>query len=720
MNIMEFGPFQLDQKRRQLLHNGKEIYLQPKTLKLLFLLVEKHGCTVTKDEIMNLIWEGRIIEENNLAQRIFHLRRALGEYEEMKQAIVTVPGVGYRFDLPVRIVSSADDQTSPVANETPIPPIETVAARESGILTRFRSSPGRWILLILVIIMGGVWLGRSVRMGKFLPLNKANSTAPIVTTFAALPGSESFPSFSPDGKFIAFTWDNDTKQNHDIYVKMVNQGEFIRVTSNPAYEQQATWSPDGLNIAFLRAPNLAGDRYHLMVTPALGGTEREVARVWGGLDWSPDGKWFAVSDKEPQDVSTGIYLIAADGSSRRKLSLPKDEDRVYDTFPTFSNDGRELAFVRWKSDASGELFIINITDGRLRQLTFDDTNIQSPHWSYDGKEILFTSSRSGNRRLWRIPVTGGPAQLVENFPNDIEHITISPASPVIAFTQNIFERAIDLYSPRKDGPPPCEINSSRPEDGPRISNDGKFVVFESQQSGWNEIWTARTDCSELFQVTKFNEHVGGSPVWSHDGKRIIFGRFIDGQSDIVSINADGTDYRRLTSHPGTDVLPSASHDGKWIYFSSDRDGRYEVYRLPTDGGKDFQITRNGGNNGFESFDGQSLIYTRNEILYRKNLSNGPNGEEGEEGPIPELAGINVSRYWALTPDAIYYVPQKQKSVAPTYRYDLKTRAITLVNDQRRASLQLLPGISVSPQEDRIAISYLKFVYGDIMLVKGWK
>jgi len=730
MTILEFGRYQLNEMRGQLLLDGKEVSLQPKTLQLLFLLVQNSHRTVTKDEIIGKIWEGRVVEENNLAQRIFHLRRTLDQCEETKQAIVTVSGVGYRFNVPVTI------REMQVIEPGRQPNFEAGAGAEGGLKSGDASKPPaarggtRWsrtprflanrltgrvpALILLVLVAGLIYAGWRWRA----TVNKDRfSNGGVVSTLVTLPGSKRFPAFSPDGKFITFTASGETSENYDIYVKMVNQADPIRITNNAAYDQQSIWSPDGLHLAFLRAPAIAEERFHLIIIPAFGGVEREVGRVWGGLAWSPDGQWLAVSDKEKKEEATGIWLLSVDGSMRRNLSKPALKSNVYDTYPAFSRSGEELLFVRWTSDAAGELFVANIADGRLRQLTFDQQNIQSPQWSPDGKEILFVSSRSGYRRLWRVPASGGAPSLVENFPADIDQIAVSPTTGAIAFSQNLFERAIDVYTPGDkvtNGLDPCKINSSRPEDAPRISPDGQSIVFESQRTGWNEIWTARTDCTRQTQVTNFGEHIGGSPAWSADGKRIIFSRFIKGQSEIASINADGTDYRQLTFDRTTNVVASSSRDGQWIYFNSDRTGPYQVYRMPAAGGPVTQVTTGGGFNAIESYDSKFLIYNRNEVLWRKDLVT------GEESKIPELAEINVGRYWDLTPEAIYYVPQKQKTPAPTYRYDLRTKAITLVDDQRRQSLQLLPGLAVSALEDRIAISYLIIANGVIMQMEGWK
>lgn len=728
MKIMEFGRYQLNEMSGQLLLDGREVSLQPKTLQLLFLLVENHQRTVTKDEIIARIWQGRIVEENNLAQRIFHLRRALGECEETKLAIVTIAGAGYRFDMPVRVRNLAvlepvTDSAAPGMDGESVEESSAQPRSENGAASlrrRLRSRSAAIIGLVALFVVGLIIIGG--RLASSRRSHGARSSNPaesggLVSTLVALPGYKRFPAYSPDGKFITFTASGETSENYDIYVKMIDQADPIRITTNEAYDQQSTWSPDGLHLAFLRAPAIAEERFHLIITPAFGGVEREVGRVWGGLAWSPDGQWLAVSDKEKKDEATGIWLLSVDGSTRRNLSRPAPKSNVYDTYPAFSRSGEELLFVRWSSDAAGELFVAKVADGHLRQLTFDEQNIQSPQWSPDGKEILFVSSRSGYRRLWRIPVSGGAPSLVENFPADIDQISVSPTTGAIAFSQNLFERAIDVYTPGdklKTGSGPCRINSSRPEDAPRISPDGQSIVFESQRTGWNEIWTARTDCTRQTQVTNFGEHIGGSPAWSGDGKRILFSRFIKGQSEIASINADGTDYRQLTFDRTTNVVASSSRDGQWVYFCSDRSGPYQIYRMPATGGPEIQVTSGGGFNAIESYDGKFLIYNRNEILWRKDL------ETGEESRIPELAEINVGRYWDLTPEAIYYVPQKQKTPAPTYRYDLRTKAITLVDDQRRQSLQLLPGLAVSALEDRIAISYLIIANGVIMQIEGWK
>src|SRR6478735_6733517 len=91
-----FGRFVLDPRERRLLHDGAPVALTPKVFDLLCLLVEQRGHIVTKDEIMNRIWAGTVVEEANLVQSISVLRRALRQ-DDSTQYIETVSRFGYRF-----------------------------------------------------------------------------------------------------------------------------------------------------------------------------------------------------------------------------------------------------------------------------------------------------------------------------------------------------------------------------------------------------------------------------------------------------------------------------------------------------------------------------------------------------------------------------------------------------------------------------------------------
>lgn len=108
--VYEFGPFRLEADHRQLLRENRVVPLQPKAFDILLVLVQKNEAVVLKDELLRAVWPETFVEESNLAQNIFVLRRALGEGADKSRYIVTVPGRGYRFAEKVRIVDEGKEQ----------------------------------------------------------------------------------------------------------------------------------------------------------------------------------------------------------------------------------------------------------------------------------------------------------------------------------------------------------------------------------------------------------------------------------------------------------------------------------------------------------------------------------------------------------------------------------------------------------------------------------
>jgi len=242
-----------------------------------------------------------------------------------------------------------------------------------------------------------------------------------VVSFTSFSGREFDPTFSPDGNQIAFIWDGVKGDNFDIYVKLINAGTPLRLTTHPGADHSPAWSPDGRYIAFFRH---AESERGIFIVPALGGTERKLyspdwepstgvagagSRIGNNAQvvWSPDGKYLAFMDSSSPQTSYSICLLSVENLERRQLTWPPPQISVGDTCPAFSPDGQTLAFARWSSAGVVDIYIAPIGGGEPRRLTFDNRPISRLAWTPDGREIVFSSGRGGDFGLWRISVTGG-------------------------------------------------------------------------------------------------------------------------------------------------------------------------------------------------------------------------------------------------------------------------------------------------------------------------
>src|SRR5438552_6073994 len=95
--VYEFGPYRLELATRRLLRDGEPAALTPKAFDVLVALLERHDRVVDKSELMKLVWRDSFVEEANLSQTIFVLRKTLGDDANGRPFIDTVPRRGYRF-----------------------------------------------------------------------------------------------------------------------------------------------------------------------------------------------------------------------------------------------------------------------------------------------------------------------------------------------------------------------------------------------------------------------------------------------------------------------------------------------------------------------------------------------------------------------------------------------------------------------------------------------
>jgi eukaryotic-like serine/threonine-protein kinase len=107
--VYEFGPFRMDPDKQVLLRDGQLIAVTPKAFETLLVLVRRGREVVSKDELLKEVWPDSFVEEANLSQHIFKLRKALGDTHEGERYIITLPGRGYRFAVPVRTLTEGGE-----------------------------------------------------------------------------------------------------------------------------------------------------------------------------------------------------------------------------------------------------------------------------------------------------------------------------------------------------------------------------------------------------------------------------------------------------------------------------------------------------------------------------------------------------------------------------------------------------------------------------------
>ncbi len=280
----------------------------------------------------------------------------------------------------------------------------------------------------------------------------------VVLALAVAPGAAAWPGLN--GR-IGLTQDPRTK---DLWAFGLD-GRGTRLAGTGAEEQQLSWAPDGKRIAYKRSDDVfvrdvtssaPPVRLTVKATPTENNTQPA---------WSPDGASivFRTNRANPEENVADIWVMDADGGNERPLLVREGDER----YPSFSPDGRQLAFVGRSEGGTADLWIAN-ADGTGARMVYDSGREDSaPAWSPDGRTLAFeTNTLPGgfDGELFLLDVvTSAVTRLTADPPEAPVHDegpAWSPDGTMLAFTSERADPQGDVWVVRRDGSHPRRVTTS--------------------------------------------------------------------------------------------------------------------------------------------------------------------------------------------------------------------------------------------------------------------
>ena len=491
----EFDGFRLQPDRRRLLgRDGQPVELRGKAFDLLLYLVERRGELVEKGVLMEALWPGVIVHENNLNQAMSALRQALGESAQDPKHIATITGRGYQFVGEVHEVLP----TTPAVRSTAGKPL------------------GWAIGLALAVAAAFIWsLSPDEPPPTSAVLDQFQALEPrLVTSFH---GSHSQPTLSPDGTMMA--WVSDIDGTPQIWVGNLQIGDPIQITRGDLAASSPSWSPDNSQIIFDGADSR---RRSIFAVDTLG-TSPPRLLLEGGMNAS----YAQRSDQFVFTRGRTIWVASGDGEDVRRIENLPIEQGLASRQPALSPDGSLIAFLHADAGPFGNLWVIGTEDGaEARQLTFYDLeelrSVFSPTFSSDGEEIVFSlAEKNGTASLWRISIDGDEPVALTTGSGTLNFPAVSANGNRIVYTDRRLASRLVVVSP-ETGDRRTIYESRNEVVLPMASPDGSDIVFFSRLSSGAHIMTIAADGRGLRQRTFDEGGINALPVFGPDGNSVYY------------------------------------------------------------------------------------------------------------------------------------------------------------------------------------------------------
>jgi Tol biopolymer transport system component/DNA-binding winged helix-turn-helix (wHTH) protein len=642
----EFDDIRVDLEQMLITRSGARVDVEPKAFDVLRHLVEHRARLVTKDELLDTVWRGTFVTPNVLTRAVAQLRKALGDDAHQARYIETVSRRGYRFIAPVTTDGGQTGVRTGVRHPSDPNPGQT------GV--RPRSDPVRRLQLIMVMLVIGL---AGFALARRLPARPAVTPLPAPERVTIRSGNNTSPTLSPDGRAVAFV--SDRTGSLEIYVLGLARGsQDVAITNDGGQNMQPGWSPDGRWIAFH-----SRTRGGVWIVPSTGGTPRQIVERGSDAAWSPDSQRLVYTPDEGGTAGQQVlWTVGRDGTGRRPLTEIGHPAGGHN-HPTWSRNGRFVAFAVSNGIENQAIWIVDATGGPPRQLA--STHAAShPQFGPDDRAVFWTGNvATFNGRLFRIALdpssgtTSGEAEIVMPFDNGtFKGLSVVPngdvAFAIEATDANLWR--IDLTA---DGAvsAPVRLTDDVVRNGrPDYSHDGRIAFFQIGPGRPIAVWAI--DENGANRTALVPDGPAGGPNWSSDGSRVLFMRGMDGQDaalwwmDVASRRVtpagitgrdirsarlspdsqevafhvlepngtmnvwtqslDGGSRRRVTNDREAISYPVWSPDGRWLAVEVKRGERTNIGVVARGGGPIEMITEEAGQHWPHSWspDGEHIVY----------------------------------------------------------------------------------------------------------------
>jgi serine/threonine protein kinase len=443
-------------------------------------------------------------------------------------------------------------------DEALIPPATTLVAATSG-----WSLPWAVVVAAAATIAAAWWLFSTRE-----PIGPHLSRAIRLTNSAA---HEFSPAISPDNKWVAYY--SEWQGRSDVWVKFLDSGSTINLTSSLNLDLSVraligglSISPDGTMIAVASrsVPGLPGYDTWIIPAPA-GGVPRKLLSALQAMQWSPDGKQIACI-RAASSRGDALLVADSDGGNQRELVPARGGRHVH--WPAWSRDQKWIYFISsydtWQTGQS-EIYRVPTSGGSDEPVINTNRRAIYPAPVPGGGLIFAANPDAIDLSLWWSDGRGhAPRQLTIGVGEYTEQRLSDDGSRMVATVTDTLQSAIYRIPASGTGAMVRVTDGFNGDVDPSVDPRHDRMAFASARSGQRNLWLARSDGTDSHPLTTADA-LDERPAFSHDGQQIAFVSDRGGQQGVWVIDADGGAPRLLTHTRVLDTLTWSRDDARVVY-----------------------------------------------------------------------------------------------------------------------------------------------------------